>query len=278
LESPYCYYSFEPFNPANPDPSLRSFVRCFNCQRSYHEKYWNEIKKCLYCQGTIAQPLHDVQVPGRTPPESKRPVLPAPSRKIWYGPWFLNPSRLWLMAGMLGLVMVAIVITTMTVKAHQNEIRFEATRGAATQLVLNMIQTQTVAARPTNTPNPTPTATFTPTDVPPATPTPETVSASNPEATRIPPCPGGRPISVEKGDTVRVKNIVKELYMRSNPETGQNVQWYAYRGDLLIITSGKECFNGVAYFHAYIIKTPNHKGWINETDSDTGEYVIEVVP
>jgi hypothetical protein len=274
LESLHCYYSFEPLNPANPDLTLRSFVQCIKCRRAYHEKYWNEVKKCLYCQGTIAQPLYGVQVQAKTPPETKRPVLPTPSRTIWYGPWFLDPSRLWLMAGMVGLVMVAILVTTMTVKAHQKQVQFEATRGAATLFVLNGIQIQTEAAQPTNTPTLTFTTTFTPTDTPPATPTKG--KASKPQVTRIPPCPGGRPISVEKGDTVRVRNNLKELYMHSRPETGRNVQWYAYPGDLLMITSDKECFNGVAYFYAYIIKKPDHKGWINETNSDTGEYVIEV--
>ena len=60
MEHPYCYYSFEYLDPQNPEPALRSFVCCANCGKTFHKKYWLELKKCLNCQQTESIPLLDV--------------------------------------------------------------------------------------------------------------------------------------------------------------------------------------------------------------------------
>jgi len=179
MDYPYCYYSFELLNPQNPDPTLRTFVSCSNCHKSYHEKYWNKVKRCLYCQGTDSKPLEGIPEPPQPEPESRLASLPKPAGTAWAGPWVDNPNFLYpILAGLaiIGLVCISLLIRWQIQEYHKRQ---EAGILAATRTAQAIQWAQTETARPTITstptftPSPTPTHTSTPTMTPTFTPTPQ---------------------------------------------------------------------------------------------------------
>jgi eukaryotic-like serine/threonine-protein kinase len=178
MEHPYCYYSFELLDPQNPDPALRSFVRCTNCGKTYHEKYWLELKRCLNCQQAESTPLPDVSPITRPNPVLKSPLQAIPTRQVWAGSWYENPRNQLVMASILLLLALTgmTILITRWVNARQASQHAAAT--ATMRSVMTQQWRQTETARPTSTPTLTftptltPTLTFTPTRTPTSTPIP----------------------------------------------------------------------------------------------------------
>jgi len=282
MEQPFCYYSFELLDPQNPDSTLRIFVSCTNCHKNYHEKYWNELKRCLYCQGEHAQRLNKISVPAKAQPEIKIPLLPKPPQTIWFGPWYQNPRYQLLIWCVCTFVASACFILLARLQIWEYHKRQEAAIVSATQSVLANQRGQTETARPTNTP----TFTFTPSLPPSITPTTTNTlySSDTPtiEPSDTPParktCPGAPPIRVEIGDTARVSyNNGKPLYLRSAPVVGQNVQWYLYGGTAIKIIAGPDCSNDVSFFEVSDLSN-GHTGWVPEADADSTNYLLDLVP
>jgi formylglycine-generating enzyme required for sulfatase activity len=194
IQHTYCYYSFETLDPENPDPSLRTFVRCTHCGRNYHEKYWNELKCCLFCNHSATTPINGIAPLLKQPPVKKKPMQVQPASRIWLVKKSQDPRvQIPLMVFSLIFFTALVFFSVKIYKGFENYTQQAATASARQTAVANQ-QAQTEAARPT----PIPFLTFTPFMT--ATADATSTSTPLPGSTQVSPIDGMLMVYIDQGE------------------------------------------------------------------------------
>lgn len=78
-----CYYCFQTLDPHDSADGRKTFVKCRQCRRLYHESCWNLSEGCLFCRNQQATPFHIAEPPLLTVRSRKRAVLIKPSAILY---------------------------------------------------------------------------------------------------------------------------------------------------------------------------------------------------
>ena len=71
-----CTFCFETLEPQDPRANLRTFVECDKCHAYFHAQCWDQMGRCVCCQGRLSLPVL-MHSPGPLPyVQTRRPLLP----------------------------------------------------------------------------------------------------------------------------------------------------------------------------------------------------------